>query len=312
MKRLIYLLLLPIVFVSCGDNNIPEGPTQNTENANANIAGADLTVTRLEIPHLNSKYDYICHKLFNGDVNYTIEYDKKNYHARWVAYTYDSKNSAHPYSRTDAWAPEPFYSNDKTFQLSTNSFPYGYQRGHICGSAERLSTIEANQQTFYMSNMSPMLANFNEIYWGAYYSKHGFNGIETIVRDWGRSVTNNKSIFKDGTLYVVKGGTIDKNLGYIKSKNTYGDEIKMVIPQYYWIACLFVGKEGSARSIGFYFEHKDYKTPTKEFEQNWIRTSACSIDDLEKKTGIDFFCNLKDNIENIVESSYNISQWPGL
>ena len=36
---------------------------------------------------------------------------------------------------------------------------------------------------------------------------------------------------------------------------------------------------------------------------------AISIDELEKRTGIDFFCNLPDNIENAVESSYYLSDW---
>lgn len=305
MKRLIYLLLLPIVLVSCGDNNIPEGPTQNTENANANIAGADLTVTRLEIPHLNSKYDYICHKLFNGDVNYTIEYDKKNYHARWVAYTYDSKSAQRNWtSRTDAWAAEPFYKSQPEYQVAGDQTFRGYNRGHIVGSAERYYSKEANEQTFYMSNMSPMNGNFNSIYWGE---------VEDKVRDnWGRTVLTSSSEFYGGTLYVVKGGTLDQKLGTCSVRNGRGEYVDMAIPKYYWIACLFVAKNGAAKAIGFWMEHKDYRNDSKDFLRNLRRSSACSIDDLEKKTGIDFFCNLKDNIENIVESSYNISQWPGL
>ena len=34
-----------------------------------------------------------------------------------------------------------------------------------------------------------------------------------------------------------------------------------------------------------------------------------SIKDLEAKTGIDFFCNLPDYIEDEVESSYNLTDW---
>lgn len=33
-----------------------------------------------------------------------------------------------------------------------------------------------------------------------------------------------------------------------------------------------------------------------------------SIDDLEEKTGMDFFCNLPDNIEKEVESKNSYSQ----
>ena len=36
---------------------------------------------------------------------------------------------------------------------------------------------------------------------------------------------------------------------------------------------------------------------------------AISIDELEKRTGIDFFCNLPDDIEDYVESSLNLEFW---
>nr|MCR5312870.1 hypothetical protein [Bacteroidaceae bacterium] len=53
-------------FTSCGDDDDEHEPTGvNKENVNANIAGSDATVTRYEMPHLNSQYDYICHTLEN-------------------------------------------------------------------------------------------------------------------------------------------------------------------------------------------------------------------------------------------------------
>ena len=36
-----------------------------------------------------------------------------------------------------------------------------------------------------------------------------------------------------------------------------------------------------------------------------------SIDDLESRTGIDFFCNLPDNVEDVVEKTYSASDWKG-
>ena len=34
-----------------------------------------------------------------------------------------------------------------------------------------------------------------------------------------------------------------------------------------------------------------------------------SIDELERRTGIDFFCNLPDDIENTVEATVETSFW---
>ena len=36
---------------------------------------------------------------------------------------------------------------------------------------------------------------------------------------------------------------------------------------------------------------------------------AISIDELEERTGIDFFCNLPDDIENVVEANATPKAW---
>ena len=36
---------------------------------------------------------------------------------------------------------------------------------------------------------------------------------------------------------------------------------------------------------------------------------AISIDELEARTGIDFFCNLPDDVEEAVEKEFNTSLW---
>ena len=68
-----------------------------------------------------------------------------------------------------------------------------------------------------------------------------------------------------------------------------------------------LAKKGSNyKSIGFFLEHKAYSTPYH------IQDYTLSIDALETETGIDFFHNLPDAIENATETEKNISDWPGL
>ena len=38
-------------------------------------------------------------------------------------------------------------------------------------------------------------------------------------------------------------------------------------------------------------------------------TEYITIDELERRTGIDFFCNLPDNIENEVEGKIDNEKW---
>ena len=40
-----------------------------------------------------------------------------------------------------------------------------------------------------------------------------------------------------------------------------------------------------------------------------LKDYAVSIDELERFTGIDFFCNLPDNTENAVEATLTLSDW---
>ena len=303
MKIQSYLLSLSLLssclfITSCDDDdNDFNGKIEITdENRNANDASTDASLARWEMPATDTSCDYITHYTSDGLLNYAMEYSKEKMHSRWVAYRYDSKLKAQVTSRSDEWGVEPFYNNNKTYQIATGFFG-GYNRGHLVGSAERLYSHEANVQTFYMSNMSPMNGNFNSIYWGE---------IETLVRNWGRNCG------AGDTLYVVKGGTLDSLLTTTTVKNTLGETVQMAVPKYYYIAVLSLSSEGKAKAIGFWIEHKDFKDSSLSNLKKIRQAAACSIDELEERTGVDFFCNVPDCIENIVEARYTRSSWPGL
>lgn len=299
---ILLLALASCTFTACGGDEDGHGGSNTAQdNRNANTSTIDRSVRGLEVPHLNSRYDYITHYLSNGKLNYCMEYAPEKYHSHWVAYRYDFSLAQRKVSRTDEWNVEEYYNKDKEHQVAVGYFP-GYERGHLIGSAERLSSDEANKQTFKMSNMSPMMSNFNRIYWGT---------IEDYFRDQvGRKVSSGD------TIYIVKGGTIDDAhiKGYCSVSNTLGRSVQMAVPDHYFMAVLSVSKDGSAKAIGFWIEHKDFKIVegnTAALKQ-LRHDCAVSIDKLEQLTGIDFFCNLRDNIEDAVERNINISSWPGL
>jgi endonuclease G len=117
------------------------------------------------------------------------------------------------------------------------------------------------------------------------------------VRTWASSCV---------TLYVCKGGTIDKSehiLQYLTDKIV--GKNKIPVPKYFFVAIF--GKKGTTyKAVGFWMEHlANYES------QISLSIYAKSIDELEELTGIDFFCNLPDNIEDAVEKSYSPSDWSG-
>ena len=66
-----------------------------------------------------------------------------------------------------------------------------------------------------------------------------------------------------------------------------------------------LSKNGSSyKAIGFWVEHLN-----EDHSNDALKGYAVSIDDLERYTGIDFFCNLPDDIEKQVESTFAPSSW---
>lgn len=248
---------------------------------------------RLEMPLMVSGTRFVTHYTkYNGKniLNYALEYDPKCKHSRWVAFRFDNDTRAKNVGRKD-YDIKPQYPSDPKLNSSEAlpsdlSFGRGYDHGHICASADRLFSREGNDQTFYMSNMSPQLSKFNQKYWV---------GFEKLVQDLGRN-----SSFAD-TLYVVKGGTITK--GKINGTISNG---QTVIPKYYYMALLKV-KNNTYQSIAFLMEHKNYGTSTPTHAE--MKKRVVSVDELEKFTSIDFFHNLPDHIENIVEQQKDSYNW---
>ena len=62
---------------------------------------------------------------------------------------------------------------------------------------------------------------------------------------------------------------------------------------------------GGYKAIAFYLEHKKESYADEKDVTPYI----VSIDQLEQLTGIDFFCNLPDGIEEKVESSVTRTAW---
>ena len=245
----------------------------------------------LEIPALKggSMNQFITHTTKRNGKDYptySLEYSYKYKHSYWIAYRFDNTTGGNV-GRNEAYKPDPELPTQYAAKHNdyTNS---GYTRGHLCASSDRQYSKEANQQTFYMSNISPQSGNgFNQ-------SGSAWNTGEDKVQAWGYNISRSTD-----TLYVVKGGTIGEGMikGYIKNE--------IAIPKYFFMAVLFRSGD-NYKAIGFYMPHENLKDdPDKKDPKKYLM----SIDALEQETGIDFFHNLPDNIENTVEATYNVNDW---
>ena len=86
-----------------------------------------------------------------------MEYDKSKKHSRWIAFRFDNQTKQQNVSRSD----EPFDADPaigSQYQRVQADFgKQGYDRGHLCASADRLYSREVNEQTFYYTGSSSNL-----------------------------------------------------------------------------------------------------------------------------------------------------------
>ena len=248
----------------------------NASSASSTVDYPASVIDRLELPKLSrEKGQYFVTHMVGESVNYSLEYDADKHHCRWVAFTFDEDNSRDVVGRMDTWMWDPKLPQSLSTEADFKGS--GYSRGHMVASEDRVSSKEANKQTFYYSNVSPQLQSHNAGIW-----KH----LEEKVRAWGRNNNMRK------VLYVAKGGTIAE--GQIEPKRLRG---KIVIPKYYWMALLAEDMEGRYHAIAFLTEHRKY-----EKGEGNLQKLALSVDELESFTGLDFFHNLDDRTEQQVEA----------
>ena len=298
MKRIIIALTGALLLASCsGSDSDSTIAPQRAANSNANSTALHREYGRMEFPHVSqTSTNTVLIHYAGGELNYATEWDTQKKAQRWSCYElYPSNLETHTtryYSDTNQYPKDPLLA-DSLQWLTDPYWRSGFDHGHICPSADRLNSYEANYQTFFMTNMQPMRNGFNAGVWA---------NMEKMVR--------NQALRRDfcDTLYVCKGGTIDGGTfndgGKVVSTTWMTTGKKLIIPRYYFMALLKV-KNGVYHAIAFWIDHEKYANS----KETHLAQFAISIDELERRTGIDFFCNLPDQREAVIESKIDTSMW---
>ena len=202
---------------------------------------------------------------------YTLSYHEKYEQAEWVAY---DLQEAH-LSKTKR--KRPYFEKDKKVRSKSAHYKAyknsGYDKGHLCPAGDRRFSKEAHDETFLTSNISPQKHDFNAGVW---------NRLEQKTRYWAHKY--------DG-VYVVTGGILSANL------ETIGRDKVGVPKQFYKIIFDYT----ALKAIAFIIPHKESNKALYQF--------VTSIDHIEKLTGIDFFAELPDALENRLEASDSYKDW---
>ena len=319
MKRhpfLLSLIVLTLTLTSCSKDHDENNGGESVTNLNKNDASQQPELARLEFPRVKegSNNIIIIHKASFG-VNYCVEWDSdlrpegwtgtgSLRSQRWSCYQMHAGNSSTKTDRKPRDTSGSFteYPNDpdlpSKYHFSTD--PYwstGYDHGHIIPSADRAYSYnqKANVQTFYLTNMQPQVNGFNAGVWA---------NMERFVRNQTKVNGKPGQIGYDylaDTLYVCKGGTIDKysNIAH----NIGSGNNRIPVPKYFYMALLSRNTQGY-KAMAFWIEHKVSSDGGQTLKKYII-----SVDELEQRTGIDFFCNLPDDIEEQVERNVVPDSW---
>lgn len=204
---------------------------------------------------------------------YSLSYNEKYEQAEWVAY--ELKKS---YVRSSNFDRPYFIEDPKVKTRSADWRNYkksGYDKGHLCPAGDMEFEINAYNDTFFTSNISPQIHDFNGGIW---------NRLEQKVRYWATKY--------DG-VYVITAGVLQPNL------KTIGQE-KVLVPNYFY-KILLENSDGQYKMIAFLVPNEKSDKPLYSF--------VVSVDSIEKITGIDFFPKLENKTENRLEKSSDYKSW---
>ncbi len=204
---------------------------------------------------------------------YSLSYSEKDEQAEWVAYELKKNQLKNSNFKRPYFQIDPAVKSQSAHWKNYKNS--GYDRGHLCPAADREFSKEAYDETFLTSNISPQRHDFNAGVW---------NRLEQKVRYWAKKY--------DG-VFVVTGGVLKDKIGSIGTEN-------VTVPESFY-KIVYDRSGGQVRMIAFLMNHKDSDKPLKEF--------VTSVDQLEKLTGIDFFPELTDAIENKLEASSDFKGW---
>ena len=253
-------------------NNEDFNEQENTDSQP--VLGNDENVDSeaIEIPRLTQALpEQILHR-----IGYTLSYNNSTKNANWVSWHLTKEHTDGPWSRDGI----P-YSVDNDVKgarqelddWENHNLPIDH--GHLCPAGDNKWNKQALEETLLLTNMCPQYSSLNQGDW---------KYLEERSRGWARNY---------GDVYIVCGPIF-----YSSNYRTIGAN-KVGVPDAFYKVVLCLTKK--PKGLGFIYPNNAEHHKI----QHYVRT----IDEVEEVTGIDFFFNLPDDIEDSVESHSDISRW---
>jgi endonuclease G, mitochondrial len=210
---------------------------------------------------------------------YVVSYNGSRKVPNWVSWELNTSYLGST-ARQDDFRPDDTFPASEPQASLADYVGSGYDRGHMCPSADRTKTVAANQQTFFLTNMVPQAANNNQGPWAV---------LENDLR----------AIAQTGKeLFIISGGTFSASSNKIGSGVVVPDQTFKVIVVLDATTQGATAVTANTRVIGVMMPN----------ENNLISKSAdwhsfrVSVDAIEAATGDNFLSDVDPAVQAIVEA----------
>jgi endonuclease G len=214
---------------------------------------------------------------------YALSYNRNLAQPNWVSWHLDAtwlgSAARQDDYRADPAVPAPWY------QVQAGDYSgSGYDRGHMCPSADRTSSVATNSATFLMTNFLPQSPTNNRVTW---------EGLEAYSRT---------QVAAGNELYIISGGAGTR--GTLPANCTPASATRCInIPDVTWkvLLVLPVGDNDVSRVTATTRTIAVIMPNSEMIDANW-QTYLTSVDAVETLTGFDFFSQVSTEIQNVIES----------
>lgn len=272
--HIVIVLICQVFLYSCGqDPVVPPDETQATRDAHLTLGNPDNANK-----DVSNKNHFLMEK-----PQYALSYNNSKGTANWVSWhlstAWKGNTERQDYFRADPDLPSGFYKVVKGDY--TNS---GFDRGHLCPSDDRDSSIADNSATFLMTNIIPQSPNLNQITW---------LGFESFCRN---------KMNQGNELYIIAGGYGQGGEGTSGLANTI-DGGNITVPSHCWKIAVILPVGGNdlnrittdTRVIAIDMPNN------QEVNQTFWGDYRVSVDFLEIVTGFDFLSKVPVGIQDALE-----------
>lgn len=210
---------------------------------------------------------------------YRLSYNKKFKVPNWVFYELTRQEVQGKLQRSDNFRADPYLKPEDASQLEDYRHS-GWDRGHMAPSMDMNWDPDILDESYFLSNMCPQGHDFNSGIW---------LDLEHEVRFWAK---------RDSAVCVVCGPILpdQRANNYRRLKKS-----DVIIPESFYKVIFAPFAKKGPRAIAFIMPN--------EQQNDKISSFAVTVDSVETLTGIDFFPILPDDIEETVESSFNLLDW---